>query len=162
MTEAVTRRVAPVPGNGGVDADQSLLPLQSHMAGLDEIVRDEIRRSFISECGALVEEARLATEALARLQRSARRHFGVSSLLTVLLSVGGVLLVARGWLPSPRETARLRAEQARLSASIAQLSELGGRVRLRRCGTAGRICAQVDRTAPAYGADGDFRVLKGY
>src|SRR5581483_3036467 len=37
-------------------AEQSLLRLQSHTAGLDQIVRDEIRRCFIAECGALVEE----------------------------------------------------------------------------------------------------------
>ncbi len=142
-------------------AEQSLLRMQSCTASLDEVVRDEIRRTFVAECGALVEEARLATEALAHLQRSARRHVGVTSLLAVILSVGGVLLLVGGWLPSPGEAARLRAEQATLSASIAQLSQLGGQVQLRRCGPAGRLCARVDLTTPSYGAAGDFYVLKG-
>jgi hypothetical protein len=143
-------------------AEHSLLRLESHTASLDEIVREEIRRAFIAECGELVEQAHLAGEALAHLQRSARRHFGVLSLLTVILSVAGVLLLAGGWLPSPRESARLRAEQVRLTESIADLSKRGGQLQMRRCGPQGRLCVRVDLTAPSYGQAGDFLVLKGY
>ncbi|HEX4049868.1 MAG TPA: hypothetical protein VHY19_03195 [Steroidobacteraceae bacterium] len=143
-------------------AEQSLLRLQSHTAGLDEVVRDEIRRSFIAECGALVEEAHLAAEALAHLRRCARRHFATFGMLTVLLSIGAVLLLVGGWLPSRSETARLRAEQAKLSSSIVRLSQLGGQVEMRRCGPQARLCVRVDVTAPRYGSAGDFYVLKGY
>lgn len=143
-------------------AEQSLLRLQSHTAGLDEIVRDEIRRCFIAECGAMVEEAHLASEALSHLRRGARRHFGASAVLTVLLSIGAVLLLLGGWLPSRSEMTRLRAEQARLAASVAELSQLGGQAQLRRCGRQARLCARVDVTAPRYGSAGDFYVLKGY
>lgn len=143
-------------------AEHSLLRLESHTAGLDEIVREEIRRAFVNECGALVEQAHLASEALAHLQRSARGHFGALSLLTVILSVAGVLLLAGGWLPSPRESARLRAEQASLAGSIAELSRLGGQMQMRRCGPEERLCIRVDLKAPTYGATGDFLVVKGY
>jgi hypothetical protein len=143
-------------------AEHSLLRLESHTASLDAIVREEIRRAFIDECGALVEQAHLACEALAHLQRSARRQFGLLGLLTVMLSVAGVLLLARGWLPSPRESARLRAEQARLAASVAELSEVGGQLQMRRCGVQQRLCVRVDLTAPSYGKSGDFMILKGY
>lgn len=143
-------------------AEQSLLQLQSHTAGLDEVVRDEIRRSFIAECGALVEEAHLAAEALAHLQRRARRHFGLFGVLTVLLSMGAVLLLAGGWLPSRSETARLRSEQAKLGSAIAQLSQLGGKAELRRCGREARLCVRVDLAAPRYGTAGDYYVLEGY
>lgn len=143
-------------------AEQSLLRLQSHTAGLDEIVRDEIRRSFIAECGALVEEAHLAAEAFAHLRRGARRHFGAFAVLTVLLSIAGVLLLAGGWLPSRSEMTRLRTEQARLGSSVEELSQLGGQVELRRCGRQARLCVRVDLAAPRYGTAGDFFVLKGY
>ncbi|HEY7930439.1 MAG TPA: hypothetical protein VID71_10515 [Steroidobacteraceae bacterium] len=143
-------------------AEQSLLRLQSHTAGLDQIVRDEIRRSFIAECGALVEEAHLASQALIHLRRSARRHFGAFAVLTVLLSAGAMLLLIGGSLPSRSETTRLRAEQARLAASVAELSQLGGHTQLRRCGRQARLCVRVDVTAPRYGSAGDFYVLEGY
>ena len=143
-------------------AEQSLLRLQSHTAGLDEVVRDEIRRSFIAECGALVEEAHLAVQALAHLRRRACRHFGTLGVLTVLLSMGAVLLLAGGWLPSRRETLRLRAEQAQLRRSIAELSQRGGAVELRHCGPKARLCVRVDLTAPRYGTAGDYYVLEGY
>lgn len=139
-----------------------LLELQSHTAGLDEIVRDEIRRSFIAECGALVEEAHLAAEALRHLRRCALRHFGIFGALTVLLSIGAVVLLVGGWLPSRSDTARMRAEQSKLSGAIARLSQLGGNVELRRCGPQARLCARVDVTAPRYGTAGDFYVLEGY
>ena len=142
--------------------EASGLRLQSLTVGLDEVVRDEIRRCFIAECGALVEEAHLAAEALVHLRRCAARHFGILGVLTVLLSMGAVLLLAGGWLPSRRETARLRAEQATLSSSIARLSQSGGHVDLRRCGSQARLCVRVDLTSPRYGSTGDYYVLEGY
>jgi hypothetical protein len=144
-------------------SDQSSpLQLPPSIAGLDEVVRDEIRRSFIAECGALVEEAHLAAEALRHLRRCALRHFGLLGALTVLASVGAVLLLLGGWLPSRSETAHLRAEQVQLSGAVSRLSQGGGRVELRRCGSQARLCARVDTTAPRYGSAGDFYVLEGY
>jgi len=169
MSQAARQLIgSEVPG-GAADAgalhelaEQSLLRLQAHTAGLDEIVRDGIRRAFIAECGALVQEAQLAAEALAHLQRRARRHFGALSALAELLSVAGGLVLAGGWLPSRSEAARLRAEQAQLSHSVAQLVRLGGRVQWRRCGPQERLCARVDVKAPVYGRRADFYVLEGY
>jgi len=45
--------------------------LREHTAGLDTIVREEIRATLLEEMHALDEESRRASEALRRLQRTA-------------------------------------------------------------------------------------------
>jgi hypothetical protein len=166
---------APLAGEGGAAtqllasarsqqqlAEESLLRLHSHTAGLDAIVRDEIHHSFVAECGALIEEARAASEALAHLHRSARGYFGWSCIVTVLLSMAAALMAVRRQLPSAAELVQLRQQESLLRASVAQLSQLGGRVTLRRCGPSGRLCVEVDLSAPVYGPSGDYYILKGY
>ena len=143
-------------------AEDSLLRLNAHAAGLDAVVREQIHRSFISECGDLIEEARRSSEALIHLHRAARSYLGWSSLITAILSIVSALVMVYHYLPSPAEQSRLRREEATLRASVARLTELGGKVALRRCGPAGRVCVEVDLGAPVYGEAGDFYVLKGY
>ena len=38
----------------------------------------------------------------------------------------------------------------------------GGRIDLRHCGEANRLCVRVERKAPFYGENSDYAVLKGY
>jgi len=45
--------------------------LREHTAGLDRVVREEIRATLLEEMQALDEESRRAAEALRRLQRTA-------------------------------------------------------------------------------------------
>lgn len=142
--------------------DQSLTQLQAHAQGLDAVVRDEIRRTFADECGALVQEARAATEALLDLRRSASRRLAWWSLMCAAVSAGATLLVLERLLPSDAQMASLRAQRAQLSAVVAQLAATGGRIDLRRCGEAQRLCVRVDRRAPAYGDAADYFVIKGY
>ena len=142
--------------------EESLLRLHSHTAGLDAVVREEIHRTFVEECGALVEEARRVTDTLAHLQGVARSYLGWSGVVSTVLSIVAAMWIVNQRLPSRTEQAGLRQEEVRLKDSVTQLARLGGRVALRRCGPSGRICAQVDLKAPTYGAAGDFYVLKGY
>ncbi|MBS0379589.1 MAG: hypothetical protein JSS29_13960 [Proteobacteria bacterium] len=72
------------------------------------------------------------------------------------LAVAGLLL------PSPAGIEALRARRAELSAAIATLEREGGRTQLRRCGASARLCVRIEAGAPAYGAGGEFRVVKGY
>ncbi len=143
-------------------ADRSLSRLEAHTLGLDSVVREEIRHTFICECGALVEEARRAADALAHLQRRARRHLLGTAALFAALSSGALLLVIWRLAPSGEQLAALRAQRAQLAAGVAQLTASGGRLQLRRCGSARRLCVRVDRQAPVYGEAADFLIVKGY
>jgi hypothetical protein len=143
-------------------AESVLEKLKVHLEGLDDIVRDEIRRTLVDEIQVLGSESQRAAEALRRLGRSANaRVAGWTIALTV--ACVAIPLLAQWWLlPSPNELASLRARKDELTASIARLEERGGRIDLRRCGGTDRLCVRVDRSAPAYGQSGDYLVIKGY
>jgi hypothetical protein len=49
-----------------------------------------------------------------------------------------------------------------LSARVAQLSREGGRMELRYCGAANRLCVRVDRKSAFYGEGADYMIVKGY
>ncbi len=81
----------------------------------------------------------------------------------VAAAAGAVPLAVAGLLlPSPAGIEALRASRAELSAAVAALERDGGRAQLRRCGVSARLCVRIDPGAPAYGAGGEFRVVKGY
>ncbi|MGH8143669.1 MAG: hypothetical protein ACREU2_14275 [Steroidobacteraceae bacterium] len=143
-------------------ADQSLTQLRLHAEGLDAVVRDEIRRTFVDECGALVHEAHGAADALLNLRRSASRRLACWSLVCAAVSAGAALMVLERLLPSQAQMASLRAQRSQLSAVVEQLAASGGRIDLRRCGSTQRLCVRVDRRAPAYGEAGDYFILEGY
>jgi hypothetical protein len=140
----------------------TLEKLKVHVSDLDDIVRDEIRRTLVEELQSLGDESKRAAEALRRLGRSANTR-------VVLWSVGLTLLCAalpmcgEWWLlPSQSELAALRSKRDDLAANVARLEQRGGRVDLRRCGGTDRLCVRVDRKAPAFGEAGDYLVVKGY
>ena len=136
--------------------------LREHTAGLDAIVREEIRVTLIEELRALTQDSQHAAAALRRLHRSANvRLIGWGA---VVLSIAATLPCALGWwlLPTRAEIEGLAARRDELSANIARLARQGGKVEFRRCGAEQRLCVRIERGAPAYGATGDFLVLKGY
>ena len=143
-------------------AESALGKLKVHVEGLDDIVRDEIRRTLVEEIQVLGSESRQASEALRRLGRSANaRVAGWMVGLTLMSSA--IPLLAQWWfLPSQSELAGLRARKDELASNILRLEQRGGRVDLRRCGGTDRLCVRVDRGAPAYGESGDYLVVKGY
>jgi hypothetical protein len=65
-------------------------------------------------------------------------------------------------LPSPASIAALRAQQAELSQNVARLAQRGGKAEWRSCGDAARLCVRIDRSAPVYGDNADYYVVKGY
>jgi hypothetical protein len=73
-----------------------------------------------------------------------------------------VALILWWWLPSPAQIAALRSQHAQLAAAVARLSGGGGRIDLRRCGDASRLCVRIDRHAPAYGEQSDYLIVQGY
>ncbi|MGH8169409.1 MAG: hypothetical protein ACRETJ_02595 [Steroidobacteraceae bacterium] len=141
---------------------ESLDRLASHTRELDVIVRDEVRRTIAEELGSVAGESRRAVESLQRLRRAANVRM---LLWTVSMAAvcGGVAMGEAWWmLPSQSEVATLRARRDALASNIARLQQRGGSVDLKRCGAHARLCVRVDRSAPAYGADADYLIIKGY
>jgi hypothetical protein len=143
-------------------AESALEKLRAHVGGLDDIVREEIRRTLVDEFQVLGDESKRTAEALRRLARSANAR-------VVLWSVGLTLLCAaipmgaEWWLlPSQNELAALRSKRDELASNVAHLEQRGGRIDLRRCGGTDRLCVRVDRKAPVYGDAGDYFVVRGY
>jgi hypothetical protein len=142
--------------------DGSLRQLQAHTRGLDEVVRDEIRRVMSAELAELMEEATRAAEVLRALARAATLRAALWSTFAVVVPGAVVAIFLWWWLPSPAQMAALRSQHAQLAAAVARLSSGGGRIDLRRCGDTSRLCVRIDRHAPAYGEQADYLVVRGY
>lgn len=136
--------------------------LREHTAGLDAVVREELRATLVEELQGLTADVRQASRALQQL----RRAVGLHALLvgTVVASLAATLPFALAWwlLPGPAELQSLRATRDELAGNIARLSERGARAQLQRCGSTRRLCVRIDRSAPVYGENGDYLVVKGY
>ncbi|HVN45278.1 MAG TPA: hypothetical protein VMT66_08490 [Steroidobacteraceae bacterium] len=143
-------------------AASALDRLREHTAGLDAIVREEIRTTLLEEMRTLAEDTRNAAAALRKLQRLTNLRLAAWGL--VMPSLATLVPVAVAWwlLPSRGEIQSLAAQRDQLAMNISRLSHQGGKVELRHCGSAQRLCVHVERSAPAYGTGGDFLVVKGY
>jgi hypothetical protein len=143
-------------------AATTLNRLREHTAGLDAIVREEIRTTLLEEMRALAEESRRAAEGLRRLQRRANLRW-VAWSVVVLTPVSLIPCAVAWWLlPTQADIRALGAKRDELTANIARLARQGGNVELHHCGTNRRLCVRVERGAPAYGEAGDFLIIKGY
>jgi hypothetical protein len=142
--------------------DDSLRQLQAHTQGLDQVIRDEIRRAFVAELGELMEESARAAEALRALGHAVTLRVAWRGTVLGIVPGAIVALLLACSLPAPGRIAALRLEHEQLSAAVARLADSGGRVDLRRCGEQSRLCVRVDRRAPAYGEQSDYLVVRGY
>jgi hypothetical protein len=142
-------------------AEAAIGKLHEHTQGLEGIVRDEVRQVLSEELVGVRAEIQGAIESLQALKRAANARTTLWTLGVGAIVVTNALLVAWWFLPKPAEIAALRAEREELASNIAILERRGARADLRRCG-AGRICVRVDLTAPRYGDDADYLVIRGY
>jgi hypothetical protein len=143
-------------------AETQLEKLAAHTQGLDEVVRDEIRRTLIDELQAVTAESRRAAEVLRRMQRAGNLRAALFGL-GVSAFCAGIPGAAAWWaLPAPGELMALRAQRDQAAADLKRLRQQGGRVDLRRCGETQRLCVRIERHAPAYGESADYFVVKGY
>ena len=140
----------------------ALEQLQEHAAGLDAVVRDEVRAVLTQELHALFEETQRTVALLRRAGRATRlRQLAFGAAVSALAAAIPLGLTA--WmLPSRAEIEGLRAARTELSASLARLAQQGGRMQLRRCGAAARLCVRIDRGAPLYGESADYAIVRGY
>jgi hypothetical protein len=142
-------------------AEAAVGKLNEHIQGLEAVVRDEVRQVLIEELKSVRAEIQGAIKSLQALKRAANARTTLWTLGVGAIVVTNALLVAWWFLPKPAEIAALRAEREELASNIAILERRGARADLRRCG-AGRICVRVDLTAPRYGDDADYLVIRGY
>ena len=143
-------------------AEASLEKLRAHTRGLDEVVRDEIRRTLIDELQELTTENRRAVQSLVALRRAANARGVFISMGVAALGAFMLCALVRWALPSASEIAALRTQRDALTQSVARLEQRGGRVEWRRCGPLARLCVRVERKAPTYGEQADYWVVKGY
>jgi hypothetical protein len=143
-------------------AETHLERLRAHTQDLDEIVREEIRRTLIEELQSLTAESKRAVQALHNMKRAANMRGLLWSAAIAVLCTAIPSLVARWALPSAGEISRLRVEREQLAVSVARLKQQGGLVNWRYCGEAVRLCVRVDRSAPTYGEKADYYIVRGY
>ena len=154
LTEAVQRQQR--------EAEAAIDRLSAMAERLDEVVRAEIRSAFCEEFRMLGATSERAAQALHAVRRAASVRV---ALWTVGVTVAcSVIPLALAWtvLPSRAQLARMRDEREELAARLERLRDQGGKIDLRRCGAAGRLCVRVERSSPAYGADADYLIVKGY
>lgn len=143
-------------------SQESLERLAAHTRDLDDIVRDEIRRTVAEALASVSSESRCTIDSLRLMRRAANvRMFTWTLSIAVICSA---VSMGEAWwlLPSQSEIATLRARRDALSANIARLERHGGMLDLRTCGARARLCVRIDRSAPMYGADADYLIVKGY
>src|SRR5579862_7860948 len=69
-------------------AEESLKRLQVHTQGLDDVVRDTVRRTMIAEFGALIEDSTRTIEALGTFRRRLQlRVLWSSALLSAIPAI---------------------------------------------------------------------------
>jgi hypothetical protein len=141
---------------------ENLQRLQAHVRDLDSVVRDEIRRTLLEELQAVSTESHAAVQALRRAGHRAHSRLLIAGVGFILLGTvipAGLL----AWIaPSPAEIFALRAQRAELEAALTRLRQQGGQVEWRRCGDEQRLCVRIDRSAPVFGEQADYRIAKGY
>ena len=143
-------------------AEAHLEKLRSHTDDLDDVVRDEIRRTFVAELQGLTAEVDRATRALQGLKHAVQVRSVVWNVVMVTCCAAVPSGIAHWALPSAEEMAALREQRSALQQDVSRLEERGGRIEWRGCGDTKRLCVRVDRDAPIYGEKADFYVAKGY
>jgi hypothetical protein len=143
-------------------AQTALQRLNDHAAGLDEVVRDAVRRAVVAEFGALGEHCTQTIESIRGLSRVAtRRSVWTGAILAAIPAI--IVAVALPYcLPGRAQVAAQKAQLSILQDNVARLAQTGGRIDLRHCGETARLCVRVDRHAPSFGEHADYFVVQGY
>lgn len=136
-------------------AEAAVKRLADHTRGLDDTLRDAIRRALITELGALQSELDDAVIALRAVHRTAHtRAIWITPLFAVLGAALGLLPVL-AFVPS-------RAEIAKRQATVAALDARGGAIHLQHCtqddGTS-HLCVRIDKAAGGFGPGGRYYLV---
>ena len=143
-------------------AANCLKQLRQHAEALSEVVRVELRDTLATQLRELEHESERAVGGLRALQRAINARSALWSAGIVIATWLAGLTLAWWVMPTPRELHSLKTQRDALEIAVKQLRDAGGRMDLRRCGSEARLCVRIDRRAPSFGADADYRVVKGY
>lgn len=141
---------------------ENLQRLQAHVRDLDSVVRDEIRRTLLEELQAVSTESQAAVQALRRAGRHAHSRLLMAGAGFVLLGTAIPAGILAWIVPSPAEISALRSQRTELEAALLRLKQQGSQIEWRRCGDEQRLCVRIDRKAPAFGDQADYRIARGY
>lgn len=133
-----------------------LANLDTRAREFDSTVGDAVQRAFMDAAGLRAAQ-KLSQVHRASGMRFARWSFGIVSACALIPAVLSWML-----MPSPGQVQQARQTLEQLSARATQLTREGGRMELRHCGAANRLCVRVDRKAPLYGDSADYMVVMGY
>ena len=147
---------------------QATAALRQVIEGLGEKVDSATGVAVGKALNTLRREADLAAQAMQKLRRltlwqSAWRH-----VTTALCAIAITVLAVWWYVPTVGEMSALRSERDQLQASIEELTQRGGRIKLNSCGNSGdrkRLCVLVDQTAGRFGnaQSGEiYMIAKGY
>jgi len=142
-------------------AEAAIGQLTEQTQGLVAGARDQIHRAVVEEMTLVRGETQRAVEALQRVKRAANARVTLWTMGLTAISVCIALFVAWWVLPTRAEIAALRAERDALASNVAALNQRGARADLRRCGS-GHLCVRVDTSAPRYGDQRDYFIIRGY
>jgi hypothetical protein len=143
-------------------ASAALEQLRADLAGLDAVVRDQIRATLAEELHTLAAEGDRTVLSLRSAARAANLRLAVWTATVSTVAVAVPLGLSLWLLPTRADVAGLRSTRDELAANVVRLAQQGGRAQLRRCGATQRLCVRIDRSAPAYGEGADYLVIKGY
>jgi hypothetical protein len=143
-------------------AENHLERLRAHTEDLDDVVREQIRRTLVEELDELTAESARAAAALRRMKYAADLR-GLLWAAAVAVVATAIPAAFMHWaIPSTGQIEALRGHREQLEADLKKLEQMGGRTEWRRCGESARLCVRIDKSAPAYGDKGDYFVVKGY
>lgn len=163
MDDALTRAGPPdevMSQHGRLQA--AIERLGAFAEDLDRVVRQEIRSAFIEEFQMLGAASQRAADALNGVRRAASMRIAAWAIALALTCSAIPVAVSWAVMPSRAALAQMRRERDELAASVAQLDQQGGKIDLRRCGVERRLCVRIERSAAAYGPQGDYLIVKGY
>jgi hypothetical protein len=143
-------------------AEAHLEKLRAHTQDLDDVVREEIRRTLIEELQSLTAESERAARALREMKRSVQTRVALWNIGVVVLCAAIPSAIAHWAVPSVADIAALRAQRDVLTQNVARLAQRGGKVEWRDCGDPRHLCVRIDRKAPIYGEQADYYIVKGY
>ena len=143
-------------------AANCLKQLRQHTEGLSEVVRVEVRDTLAIQLQELERESERAVGRLRALQRAINARGALWSAGIAVATWMTGLALAWWVMPTPRELHDLTTQRDALATTVRQLRDTGGRMDLRRCGSESRLCVRIDRSAPSFGVDADYKVVRGY
>jgi len=134
---------------------------ESLQHGVEAAARDAVTKALAE----VNQETQHAVDALRELQRFSFWQSAWQHVTIAMLAMAVTVACVWWYVPSMKEITALRAEQSKLQASMEDLNQRGGRVKLSTCGPQKHLCVLVDEAAGTFGdakRDEVYMIAKGY